>query len=133
MIQLFSIFRLVEFQSKVKHLLNAHLYQVWVVMSMMVCWALRIKVWQKMTRNHFSTICGLKVWYQKPSFLSIWIRKHFINDGKLLIFKVCIFSDVSAASGGELIFGGVDSTKYTGSITYIPVAIEGYWEFQMTR
>jgi hypothetical protein len=42
-------------------------------------------------------------------------------------------SDTSAASGGELIFGGVDSSKYTGSITYIPVAIQGYWEFQMTR
>ncbi len=44
-----------------------------------------------------------------------------------------LFSDVSAASGGELIFGGLDSSKYTGSITYVSVAIEGYWEFQMNN
>ncbi len=43
------------------------------------------------------------------------------------------FSDESASLGGELIFGGVDSSKYTGSITYVPVAIEQLWEFQLTR
>jgi hypothetical protein len=43
------------------------------------------------------------------------------------------FSDENAASGSELIFGGVDSRKYSGSITYVPVAIEGYWEFRMTK
>ena len=35
--------------------------------------------------------------------------------------------------GGELILGGIDSTKYIGSITYVPVITEGYWEFQMDR
>ncbi len=44
-----------------------------------------------------------------------------------------IFSDENATVGGELIFGGIDSSKYTGSITYTPVINEGYWEFQMTR
>jgi cathepsin D len=43
------------------------------------------------------------------------------------------FSDYNAASGGELIFGGTDSSKYSGSITYIPVAFEGFWEFRMTK
>ena len=43
------------------------------------------------------------------------------------------FRNVSDTSGGELIFGGIDSSKYSGSITYIPVAVEGYWEFQLTR
>ncbi|CAF4702779.1 unnamed protein product, partial [Rotaria socialis] len=37
----------------------------------------------------------------------------------------------NATSGGELIFGGADPSKYTGSITYISVSIEGYWEFPM--
>ncbi|CAF4427932.1 unnamed protein product, partial [Adineta steineri] len=41
--------------------------------------------------------------------------------------------DANATSSSELIFGGIDSTKYTGSITYIPVVLEGYWEFQMTQ
>ncbi len=47
--------------------------------------------------------------------------------------RLFFFSNEYAASGGELIFGGIDSSKYTGSITYVPVIIEEYWEFQMTR
>jgi len=57
---------------------------------------------------------------------------HLINEKISLISDCFLFSDESAASGSELIFGGIDSSKYTGSITYIPVTIEGYWEFQMT-
>jgi hypothetical protein len=47
--------------------------------------------------------------------------------------EVFVFSDQTAAVGGELAFGSIDSRKYSGSITYIPVVIEGYWEFQMTK
>jgi hypothetical protein len=43
------------------------------------------------------------------------------------------FSDENAPPGSELIFGGIDSSKYSGSITYIPVSKQSYWEFQMTR
>ncbi|GJJ70351.1 hypothetical protein EMPS_02700 [Entomortierella parvispora] len=30
--------------------------------------------------------------------------------------------------GGAYLFGGIDSTKYTGSLTYVPVTQEGYWQ-----
>ncbi len=33
---------------------------------------------------------------------------------------------------GELILGGYDTTKYTGSFTYTPVNVEGYWEFNVS-
>ena len=56
-----------------------------------------------------------------------------MNENRCLTSDYFFFSDASSKAGGELIFGGVDSSKYSGSITYIPVAIEGYWEFQMTR
>jgi len=43
------------------------------------------------------------------------------------------FGPVSTGSDtGELILGGTDSSKYTGSITYSPVTTQGYWEFKMT-
>lgn len=30
--------------------------------------------------------------------------------------------------GGEMLIGGINSARYTGDITYIPVTYEGYWE-----
>jgi hypothetical protein len=35
--------------------------------------------------------------------------------------------------GGELILGGADTTKFTGSITYVNVNVQGYWQFQVGR
>lgn len=44
-----------------------------------------------------------------------------------------VHRDITATSGGELILGGVDSTKYTGSITYVNVSTRGYWQFKMNK
>ncbi|CAF1094261.1 unnamed protein product [Adineta steineri] len=66
---------------------------------------------------------------EKPFFYNMW-SQGLISEA---IFSFYLNPDVNATSGSELIFGGIDSTKYTGSITYIPVALEGYWEFQMTQ
>ncbi|KAG0053845.1 1,3-beta-glucanosyltransferase [Gryganskiella cystojenkinii] len=33
--------------------------------------------------------------------------------------------------GGQYLFGGIDSTKYTGSLTYIPVDQKGWWQIKM--
>ena len=32
-----------------------------------------------------------------------------------------------------MILGGVDATKYTGSITYVNVTVQGYWQFNIGR
>jgi len=37
----------------------------------------------------------------------------------------------SVAQGGELVLGGVDSSKYTGDFTYTPVTTKGYWQFSV--
>ncbi|KAG0287597.1 hypothetical protein BGZ96_008491 [Linnemannia gamsii] len=33
--------------------------------------------------------------------------------------------------GGEYLFGGINSSKFTGSLTYVPVTKEGYWQISI--
>lgn len=36
------------------------------------------------------------------------------------------------SSGGDITFGQLDNTKYTGNISYVPLKKTGYWEVEMT-
>lgn len=44
------------------------------------------------------------------------------------IFSVWLNRDTKSRLGGEILFGGVDSTRFRGQRTYVPVAQNGYWE-----
>jgi len=46
-------------------------------------------------------------------------------------FGVWLSKNPSGTVGGEIVFGGTDNTKYTGSFNYVPLTSETYWEFQM--
>lgn len=36
-------------------------------------------------------------------------------------------------STGEISFGGIDHSKYSGELQYAPVVSKGYWEVQLTK
>jgi saccharopepsin len=53
-------------------------------------------------------------------------------DQGLLKEKVFTFRmGASEQDGGEAVFGGIDSSHYTGKITYVPVRRKGYWEVEL--
>ena len=45
------------------------------------------------------------------------------------VFSVYLQKDGNVTSGGEITFGGIDNTKYTGELTYAPLSREGSWQF----
>ena len=47
------------------------------------------------------------------------------------VFSVYLKKDGDQQSGGEITFGGVDNTKYTGNLTFAPVTKEGKWQFTL--
>ena len=39
----------------------------------------------------------------------------------------------SEQDGGDAIFGGIDESAYTGSISYVPVRRKAYWEVELEK
>ncbi|CAF0960713.1 unnamed protein product [Adineta ricciae] len=66
---------------------------------------------------------------QTSVFYNMW-QQGLINHPS---FSFYFNPDPNVYPGGELILGGIDSSRYTGSITYTDVIIPAYWEFQLTN
>lgn len=49
------------------------------------------------------------------------------------VFSFWLSKDATATPGGELFLGGIDKSRYTGDITYVPLTSETYWEFKMDQ
>ena len=39
----------------------------------------------------------------------------------------------SEEDGGEAIFGGIDTSAYTGELDYVPVRRKAYWEVELDK
>lgn len=42
-----------------------------------------------------------------------------------------VFGFTLLTSGSELYLGGIDTSKFSGSLTYTPVTDEGYWQIKL--
>lgn len=47
------------------------------------------------------------------------------------VFAFYLADDPNAKVGSEMTLGGLDSSRYTGAFTFLPVTSQTYWEFHM--
>jgi len=47
------------------------------------------------------------------------------------LFSFWLNKNPNGARGGELILGGTDNTRFTGTPTYVPLTNETYWQFKL--
>ncbi|NWV04597.1 CATE protein, partial [Ptilonorhynchus violaceus] len=50
---------------------------------------------------------------------------------ELPIFSVYMSSNPESSQGGELLFGGFDTSRFTGRLNWVPVTQQGYWQIQL--
>ena len=63
----------------------------------------------------------------KPIFIEMIHQKAIMER----VFSFYLQKDGNKESGGEIIFGGIDNTKYTGDIIYVPLSRKGRWQFTL--
>uniref|UniRef100_A0A4X2KH32 Peptidase A1 domain-containing protein n=1 Tax=Vombatus ursinus TaxID=29139 RepID=A0A4X2KH32_VOMUR len=54
-----------------------------------------------------------------------FLQENLLNEP---VFAFYLSGDENSDNGGELTFGGVDSSLYTGDISWAPVSEEAYWQ-----
>ncbi|XP_075152703.1 lysosomal aspartic protease-like [Haematobia irritans] len=62
-----------------------------------------------------------------PPFYNMFSQSLVDSD----VFSFYLTRAGTATQGGELILGGVDSSLYSGDLTYVDVSDQGYWQFVM--
>ncbi|NWI57896.1 CATE protein, partial [Calyptomena viridis] len=50
---------------------------------------------------------------------------------ELPLFSVYMSTNPESPLGGELLFGGFDTSRFTGTLNWVPVTQQGYWQIQL--
>ncbi|NXG24808.1 CATE protein, partial [Grallaria varia] len=50
---------------------------------------------------------------------------------ELPLFSVYMSTNPESSLGGELLFGGFDTSRFTGTLNWVPVTQQGYWQIQL--
>jgi len=70
---------------------------------------------------------SISVDHVTPVFYNMMSQELVAQD----LFSVWLSQSDTASVGGELLFGAIDPSRYTGSVSYVPLTVETYWEFHM--
>ncbi|XP_004525556.1 lysosomal aspartic protease-like [Ceratitis capitata] len=62
-----------------------------------------------------------------PPFYNMWTQGLISSD----VFSFYLARNGTSSEGGQMILGGSDSSLYEGSLTYVSVSTQGYWQFSL--
>jgi cathepsin D len=65
-----------------------------------------------------------------PTFFDNMASQGLITAKK---FSFWLNGDLAQSNGGQLFFGGSNPAYYTGTMTYVPLSSQTYWQFAMNR
>jgi len=57
--------------------------------------------------------------------------QYYYNAGLIATNEFGVYLTSNSSNVGELTLGGYDSTKFTGTINYVPVTLKAYWETRL--
>jgi hypothetical protein len=55
------------------------------------------------------------------------VFQNMVEQGLVTDQVISFYLSSKSGSDGEMVVGGIDSTKYTGDLTYVPLSSETYW------
>ncbi|KAF9433086.1 hypothetical protein BGZ76_009904 [Entomortierella beljakovae] len=73
--------------------------------------------------NTIESVAGVK------TFMDNAIASKVISQPVISVFLPSVRRN--GGKGGNYLFGSIDKTRYTGSLTYVPVSKQGYWQVPM--
>ncbi|XP_075054261.1 cathepsin E [Mixophyes fleayi] len=50
---------------------------------------------------------------------------------ELPVFGVYMSRSSTSSEGGELVFGGYDTSRFSGQLNWVPVTVQGYWQIEV--
>jgi len=68
-------------------------------------------------------------WTDSTPFLELLCQQGHV---KHCIFSVYLRRTTEEPYGGEILFGGIDTSRYKGILHYVPLSELGYWQFEMS-
>lgn len=116
----------------------------WLTLLLMASWVWPSSPFPLTTWCLSSTTWSIRVWCCSPCSLSTWAGAgtgwkpvswehgyHLTLNLRVTFVVLCSYSNSEQDS--EVVFGGVDSSHYTGQITWIPLSSATYWQINMDR
>ncbi|XP_022214337.1 pepsin-2B [Drosophila obscura] len=73
---------------------------------------------------------GERAWANSTPFLELLCAQQLVEE---CVFSVYLRRVPGSMRGGEIMIGGIDKSRHSGSLHYVPITEYGYWKFEISK